>query len=238
MIGREGFKILLADLSVEMMSTESYTENICKDFIFDSDLPSDIIARASEDEISGEMARNPYVGRAYCESLCLYRAVAEQLPLFDRFVFHGAAIGVDDKAFVFAAPSGVGKSTHVGLWKRCFGEAVTVINGDKPIVGKDGDSFRVYSSPWAGKEGWKTNVSMPLKGICFLKRGIDNMIVRKHPSELFEEIINQIYVPVNGEMLQKTLNMFDEIAKQVPFYLMECNVSEQAAIMSFDTMCR
>ena len=115
---------------------------------------------------------------------------------------------------------------------------MTVINGDKPIIGLNEGRFWVYSSPWAGKEDWKSNVAVPLEGICFVKRGEINRISPVSPSEMFEEIIMQTYVPASGEMLQITLNLLEKLADTVPFYVMECNISTEAEIMSFDAMCR
>lgn len=41
---------------------------------------------------------------------------------------------IDGKAYMFSAPSGTGKSTHAKLWRDCFGDRVTMINDDKPLI--------------------------------------------------------------------------------------------------------
>ncbi len=48
------------------------------------------------------------------ETLALLRKVAEVLPEKDGFLMHGAVIQWKDKAYMFTAPSGTGKTTTSG----------------------------------------------------------------------------------------------------------------------------
>jgi serine kinase of HPr protein (carbohydrate metabolism regulator) len=47
-------------------------------------------------------------------------------------LFHGSALSLDGEGFIFTAKSGVGKSTHAGLYRELYGERVEMINDDKP----------------------------------------------------------------------------------------------------------
>ncbi|PLS31407.1 hypothetical protein Uis1B_0748 [Bifidobacterium margollesii] len=128
----------------------------------------------------------------YLETLAVFRKIAEVAPAHRRLVFHGATIEYQGKAYIFTAPSGTGKTTHIRLWKRVFGDRVGIINGDKPMleVRCDADDRRVadgrqrvggerhasviaYGTPWAGKERWQRNVSAPVAGICVVNRATD-----------------------------------------------------------------
>ena len=40
------------------------------------------------------------------------------LERFDGCYIHGAAITYRDQVYLFCAPSGTGKSTHIALWKQ------------------------------------------------------------------------------------------------------------------------
>lgn len=118
----------------------------------------------------------------YLETLAVFRKIAEVAPAHRRLVFHGATIEYQGKAYIFTAPSGTGKTTHIRLWKRMFGERVGIINGDKPMLevwdatgGRNaGDehhaSVIACGTPWAGKERWQRNVSAPVAGICVVTR--------------------------------------------------------------------
>ncbi len=52
---------------------------------------------------------------------------------------HGAVVSWKQEGYIFTAPSGTGKTTHVRLWKEHLGPDVEIINGDKPVleVGED-----------------------------------------------------------------------------------------------------
>ena len=112
----------------------------------------------------------------YLETLVVLRAIAEHGPALGRILFHGATIEYGGRAYIFTAPSGTGKSTHIRMWRTVFGDDVDIINGDKPLLRVDGRSgeVRAYGTPWAGKERWQRNVSAPLAGICVVTRAVDD----------------------------------------------------------------
>ena len=70
---------------------------------------------AREHELEGRPPRN--WSDAYLEDLAVYRRIAERMPLYDTFLCHGSAVAVDGRGYLFAAPSGTGKSTHAQLWQ-------------------------------------------------------------------------------------------------------------------------
>ena len=70
----------------------------------------------------------------YLETLAVYRKIAEKLPFFNCFLFHGSVVAVNGKGYLFTAKSGTGKSTHTRLWRELLGEAAFMINDDKPFL--------------------------------------------------------------------------------------------------------
>ena len=229
------FYINLASLVVKVNSRYEKSRDFCAEYLTENDA-ADIVSEVSDEDIDREIESNMSLSREYCENVCLYRAIAEQLPSFSRMVFHGAAVSACGRGYIFTAPSGTGKSTHIELLERYFGENVRIINGDKPIIGVSSDSVTVYSTPWAGKEGWQSKTEAPLAGIIILRRGKENKIRRVSPSEYFSELMTQVYIPKNGDMTLKTLELFDALAKKVDFYLLECDISKEAAETSFKIM--
>ncbi len=175
---------------------------------------------------------------AYKEVVCLLVELAEQLPVFERVLFHGAAIEYDNHAYVFAAPSKTGKSTHITLWKLFLKEKVDIINGDKPIFHVHDEIVDVYGSPWSGKENWNRNTCVPLAGICFLKQGNLNQITKLNTDEAMQFVLSQMYVPKDEERAGKVLEMLDVICRCIPIFLMECEISEQAVQMSFEALTK
>ena len=234
---KQRFLLSLSALNVEVACKSRVVRDFCREFL-SSDLQSvDFSAETSDKDVAEEMRRyNAPHGEDYCESVCIYREIAERLPTYQRAVFHGAAIEVCGKGYIFTAPSGVGKSTHVRLWTELLGERARVINGDKPIISVDGKRARVWGSPWSGKERWGSNCSADLEAICILKRGDQNKIREVDPREYFDTLMGQMYFPKDGCAVLKTLEIAEELSKKVKFYLLECDISEEAARLSFETM--
>ncbi len=230
------FMIKIADLNVRVEAIYPHARDFCADYLTGSD-KADITARVELSELDEEMkAYDKPASRQYCHLVCLYRAIAEQLPSFNRFVFHGAAVKAFEKAYIFTAPSGTGKTTHARLLTEYFGDRVSIINGDKPIIRMSDGKAEVFSTPWAGKERWQTNTCADLGGIILLRRGKVNKISKISPAEYFDELMKQVYIPKNGEMMLKTLGLVDDLATLVPFYLLECDMTEEAAKTSFSIM--
>ena len=221
--------VLLSDLKLRIDYKYDYMRDFCKDYISEVDTP-DIIAKTSNQALLAEKALVPKAPIEACESLCIYRDIAEQLPLFDRFVFHGAAIEYDGMAYLFTAPSGTGKTTHINLWKKHLGDKVSIINGDKPII-RVGQYATVYGTPWAGKEGYQSNTSANIKAICILKQAKENKIERISKGEAVSHLMRQVYMPQNSDALSKTLALLGKVIENVPVYVLECDISKQA----FDT---
>ncbi len=223
--------ILLADLKINIEYKYDYMSYLCKDYISQFDT-SDIIAKADNAAILKEKELVPSAPIESCESLCIYRAIGERLPHFDRFVFHGAAIEYGGNAYLFTAPSGTGKTTHINLWKQYLGDEVDIINGDKPII-KVADTSTVYGTPWAGKEGYQRNTSAPLKAICILKQGKTNNIVRLKKSDAVNHLMRQVYLPHDPVALSKTLALLGTVIENTPVYMLQCDISKEAFDASY-----
>ncbi len=196
----------------------------------------DINSFVSDDELSDIMSELSTENSPLGEITSLYRPIAEKMPFYDSVVFHGAAIEYDNRGFIFTAPSGTGKSTHIALWQKYVGSDVKIINGDKPILKAEGDKISVCSTPWAGKEHWQRNVSRQLSGICLLCRAEKSSIERIDPSDALDFLLNQTYIPKNPESLVATLGILDKILNAVPLYKLYCDISKDAVKCSFEAM--
>ena len=231
------FFIEISGLCVRMNAKYPFARHHCQDYITQEPGGVIIEAYADDEEIAREQTASEIQhSAAYCESICLYRDIAEQLPLLDRFVFHGAAVSIGGKGFIFTAPSGTGKTTHIDLLLKNYPDDVDIVNGDKPVIRLTDDGAFVCSTPWAGKEGMNKNVSCSLAGIVILKRGRENFIKKISPSDHFAAIMAQTYFPKNAAARVATLELVDKLSRAVDFYLLECNVSDDAAKTSFEKL--
>ncbi len=227
----------IAGLSVRMLARFPYALKLCADFLTD-DAAADITVSADEGEIASEKAQygdHPF-SDGYCEGICLYRAIAEELPAFDGFVFHGAAVTIGDKGYIFAAPSGTGKTTHISLLLKNYPADVKIVNGDKPIIRSIDGEWRVCSTPWAGKEGWKVNTTARLCGIVLVCRAEENSIEKISPEGYFDDVIRQVYMPNDASARFATFDLLDAMSQTVDFYRLECNMDDTAAETSFSAL--
>lgn len=83
----------------------------------------------------------------FLERAAIQRAFAEYLFDRDILLVHGSTIAVDEKAYLFAARSGTGKSTHTRLWREAFGQRAVMINDDKPFLQLAATGVTAYGSP-------------------------------------------------------------------------------------------
>jgi hypothetical protein len=232
------FIIKIADLNIAIKNKYDYILKQCAEYIC-AEQNFDFEVSVTENDISNEHKAGGFdFDEGYLESICIYRAIAKELPKYNAFVLHSAAIEFDGNAYCFAAKSGTGKTTHIMLWKKLFGENVTIINGDKPIVRRINEEFFVFGTPWSGKENLGNNVSAPLKGICFLEQAPYNDISRFSQHDALNKLLPQIFLAADGNVINNTIFLVDKILEDTPMWNLKCNISEEAAILSYKTMCK
>lgn len=235
----------IANLSVEITTVFNSVAPLCGDYL--SDEAPAFSVRTTEEDILAERRKSieehayegipyPDFSPAELESTAVYRKIAEKLPEYDALVFHGSAVGVNGKAYLFTASSGTGKTTHTNLWLRNI-EGSFVVNGDKPILRIiDGKVF-VCGTPWMGKERLGTNIMLPLSAVCFLNRGAENSIGKVSLSAVLPGLIGQAYRPPNGTLLMKTVRLLEKIGQSVELYELFCNMENEAAEIAYKGMC-
>lgn len=227
----------MAGIVIGIHGQYDYLREYCRDYLTEE--PAELEIEVTEQDILAECVdtEGEKFGLPYLETLAVLRKIADLMPKYDRFLMHGAVLSWKGEGYMFTAPSGTGKSTHVALWKKYLGEDVRIINGDKPMLIVDGkEEVRVCGTPWAGKEHWQTNTSVPLRGICFLKRSKQNHIRKMAVSEALPLLMRQVYYTANAAMARKTMELLDVVFQNVPMYLLECDISEEAVKCSFNAL--
>ena len=237
MEGERRFVITLADITIEMRHRYDAVRRQCADYLAQPGAVPTMIASATPEQIEAEVTTfGLNIPSEQAESLCLFRSIAEQMPLRERAVFHGAAIEYAGAGLLFTAPSGTGKTTHISLWRQTFGPQVRIVNGDKPSLRLREDDVEVCSTPWAGKENWQRNTSAPLKALCLLERGETDRIRRVDPSTILFRLMTQIYLPRDSAAAAATLELMDGLLARVPVYLLSCTPTPRAAEVAFETL--
>lgn len=227
-------KIKIADTIINIHGQYPYLKEYCRNYITE-EAETDLEFELTKKEIQAE-ADKTCQNLPYLETLAALRKIAEAMPKRNRFLMHGTVVAWKDQGFIFTAPSGTGKSTHAALWKKYLGEEVRIINGDKPILEVKEGEILAYGTPWAGKERWEENTCVKLKGICFLQRGQKNQIRKITAGEALPLLLRQVYYPSSAEAAGKTLELLDLVLREVPLYVLQCDVSEEAVRCSFEGM--
>lgn len=240
----QSFNICIAGITIRIHCTYASTEEFCRDYLsneapaFEVELTIDDIQR--EREIAIEQYQQdiapPYVfSDAYLETLALYRKLAAPLLTYNCAIFHGTVVAVDGYAYMFTARSGTGKTTHAMLWLKNI-QGSFILNGDKPLLRITDDAIIACGTPWNGKEGYGTNVMLPLRAICFLSRDAVNHIERISIAEALPGLYQQMHLCRGLTETEKQLTLLGEIANRVDLYHLACNMDSDAALVSYDAM--
>ncbi len=234
--------ITLAGLTIAIEHNFERFRDFAKDFITDFDVVDFTVSVSNEDiETERKLVekQKQQDGQAFSytdamlEETAVYRKIADNLIKYNAVVFHGSAVAVGEKAVLFTALSGVGKTTHTKLWLKNIKDSF-VVDGDKPILRFMNDTLYVCGTPWNGKERMGCNKNVPLTSICKINRSETNRIERANPSAFIPTLLEQMH----RTDYAKQIRILEQIAKTIPFYDLYCNMEDDAALLSFREMMR
>ncbi|WP_455543004.1 hypothetical protein [Intestinibacter sp.] len=139
----------------------------------------------------------------------------------NAFILHSSFIKWKNRAILFSAPSGTGKSTQADLWNKY--ENAEIINGDKAGLRKTDDKWMAYGLPFAGSSNIFKNKKACISNIIILRQGKENKLKRLSPREAFIKIYSETTVHAwDKEFQENIVNMIIDLVQQVPIYLYEC----------------
>ena len=209
---------------------------------YESEGEPDFFIKATDEEIMKEdiihRSQNAqWLSTATLEFCAIQRQFVSRLSNRGVLLFHGSAICVDGKTYIFTAPSGTGKSTHSRLWRELLKDHnVVMVNDDKPFLKVKEGCVTAYGSPWMGKEGLGCNMSAPVEAICSISQGTRNVIREATPDEMYPIFYEQSLRPFDKEGTENHLHTLDVLARSVRLYKLECDMSLEAARLSYETM--
>ena len=234
-------KVLLAGKKIEIESKSRRTLSFFRGYIFQFDEP-DFVVCPSQEDIRKELIQNygeqikkldqledVALENLNAETNVIYRMIAEKMLEYSIILMHGAAVSIDNKCYIFTAPSGTGKTTHINNWLKVFPEAF-VVNGDKPLI--DVEKRLVYGTPWCGKEGIGTNTVVQLAGIIHLERGKTNSITPISFKEMLPCLLQQVHIPATSKERLLAYHHLG-VLQDVPCYLLKCNMDPESAIIAY-----
>lgn len=172
---------------------------------------------------------HPYFSNQEWEYSLTGFAFQDRLTVLGEGIIHASSLAWRGQGVAFSANSGTGKSTHVGLWRECFGDEVTVVNDDKPAIVFEDDVPMLCGTPWSGKTALNSNQKVPLRAIVFIERGAENSIRRLDIMDSYFYLSSQIARPYyDASVGEKMIEFAERLLATVPIYCLTCNISHEA----------
>ena len=221
----------IADLTVKIPAAGGIAPR-CKDYILNSNEEPDIVI----DEKLFHYERLGEYSKEVIEYMSSGAQFYRQLLELGGMMLHSSAVEYDGYAYLFSGPSGMGKSTHTGLWCSVF-DSARVINDDKPALRRIDGVWHAYGTPWSGKTRLNINTKVKVAGICFLERGKENKIRRLSQKEAIINIIAQTTRKKLTEVnMNALLNTVEQLLLDVPVFEMECLPDVDAVYTAYNAM--
>lgn len=180
---------------------------------------------------------HPYLSEDECAYIFTGDRFYYNLIDYGGFKLHASAVVLDGWAYLFSAPSGIGKSTHTALWCDYFGpERTYILNDDAPVIKQEEGKFMAWGSPWSGTSPLSKNIGVPLKAIAFLERSPTNWI---HPMTFGESIIHlmkQTRRSEDPERMERLMSLLEKLLVAIPIYRLGCTVSKCAVETAYAAM--
>jgi energy-coupling factor transporter ATP-binding protein EcfA2 len=140
-------------------------------------------------------------------------------------VFDDMNLTVEEGTFVAVLGSnGCGKSTLAKHFNA--------------ILLPSGGKVWVCGTPWNGKHGLGTKITVPLKGLCILERAEENSIRPVTLPEVLPLLMQQSFRPRNPASVHRVLELLSKLSESTGLYRLGCNLDPQAAMVAYQGMNR
>ena len=141
--------------------------------------------------------------------------VAKLLPEKDEFVLHASYVLNQEKALLFCAPSGTGKSTQAEFWKRS--KDAVIVNEDRVVIFQQNGIYYAGGCWATGKSRTCLNKTAPIHQIILLEQGEENRRVDLSSAEKFTKLIEQCsFSTDNMQICDKIISLVFDLIASVP----------------------
>lgn len=176
--------------------------------------------------LSGDMWQREYCMNNFMMMLFAFASMDRQ-----TLLFHASVIARGDKAYLFLAKSGTGKSTHSSLWLKHV-PGCQLVNDDNPAVGVRNGRVVVYGTPWSGKTPCYRNVQFEVGGFVRVTRSQENTINREGVVQAFASLLPSCSgVKWDKYLYRAQGDALSAIIGKVPVYVLGCRPDKEAAVV-------
>ncbi|MBR0085982.1 MAG: hypothetical protein IJL97_05450, partial [Lachnospiraceae bacterium] len=157
--------------------------------------------------------------RSYDKAEMLVTAVRFYRQLIERcaLVLRAAVVVVDGEGYALTADSKGGTEACVEAWKEVFGDRLTVMCKDKPLVVIRNDRAYACTMPWS--DGADNVAEVPLKGMVYAVKGSKEAITKPDIYAVSDKLITYNYREIirkNEAAVKEVLSRFTD---KTPVYI-------------------
>ncbi len=139
----------------------------------------------------------------------------------DMAVLHSSSILYEGSAWLFAASSGTGKSTHAGLWHELL--KTPVLNGDLNLLSMENGRALIHGIPWCGSSGLADTGTHPLGGIILLRQSPRDYVEQLSEDQKRLLVLQRLISPAwDGKLYGRSLRLVDALAAQILVCRLHC----------------
>lgn len=134
---------------------------------------------------------------------------------------HSSSILYRERAWLFSAASGTGKSTHANLWHESL--QTPIINGDLNLLAFENGNPVIHGIPWCGSSSIFNTHTYPLGGIILLRQSPSDF-VEHLPEDLRRLLVLQRIISPswNEKLYDISLRLADAMAEQILICRLHC----------------
>lgn len=241
------FCISLCNVKIEIDNRFSFVEELCRDYLCrDGITPAFRVSATAGETAAYRRTCGRPMNEAEAESYLLYRKICGQMPAYGAYLLHAAALMVEEngnvRGYAFSARRGMGKTTHTDLWESCFSVGypkVTVLNGDKPLVSREADgTFRLWGTPWCGKEGKQINAGCPLNAICFLEQAPENSMMPSDMADTAARLLEATLLPPTADLQDAMATLVGATVREIPAFILSFRPDAWAVQLAYTTLSK
>ena len=236
----ESFKIKIAETVILINPYSDKMKEFCKEYLSNDNHEYEISIRLEDINRENDSFLE-YYGYTLDdvvmhEQYALLRKVSEILiEDKDTILFHASSLIFNDKAYLFTAKSGTGKTTHAKMWIEKYPDAL-MINDDKPYLKLKDNEVIVYGNPWNGKEKIGNNISAKLDGILCLYQSDNNQTSDMSYSDKWDFLFKQIYLSKNARSISNTLRIINFLIDNINITALKCNKNQDAVEVAYEAL--
>ncbi|MDD3589114.1 MAG: hypothetical protein PHO46_02410 [Thermoguttaceae bacterium] len=230
------YKIADVVVGVDLKYPRSFEQ--AQPYRVDDDAAPDVCIELTEEQFERELERG-LESREMVEYYLTRFLFQAKLLRFNGLILHSSAVVYENRAYLFSADSGTGKSTHTQLWIKIFGEDnAFILNDDAPALRKIDGQWFAYGTPWSGSSALNANAKVPLQGVGFLERAETCWAKQITPDEAATLFMMQTMTPLGRKTLGNTLDQIIKFLVEVPVFKIGCTMEPDAPRVSYEAMRR